>query len=140
MMKPTKYRHRDDLGALTVDLTGIWNRDLLNNPLVRATSLRQSAVHKAINDLVAKIDPAVFKQTFGAGVDQLNQLVNAHTVTIAKLMEIAPAGTVDPTTNLYNNTMYLMAVLLAIALVCNATMKPVHPRHHLSEEELSHEV
>ena len=127
------------VGGIHGRLLTAWGTAGVLGPLA-ITSLRQSAVHKAINDLVAKIDPAVFKQTFGAGVDQLNQLVNAHTVTIAKLMEIAPAGTVDPTTNLYNNTMYLMAVLLAIALVCNATMKPVHPRHHLSEEELSHEV
>ena len=33
-------------------------------------------------------------------------------------MEIAPPGTVDPTPSLYNLTMYLMAALLALALVC----------------------
>ena len=100
------------------------------------TSLRESAVTRAIDDLVAKTDPAVFKATFGAGVDQLSALVQAKTVTIAKLMEIAPAGSVDPTTNLYNTTMYLMALLLAIALVSNAFMRPVDARHHMSEEEL----
>ena len=100
------------------------------------TSLRESAVTRAIDDLVAKTDPAVFKATFGAGVDQLSALVQAKTVTIAKLMEVAPAGSVDPTTNLYNTTMYLMALLLAIALVSNAFMRPVDARHHMSEEEL----
>ena len=34
------------------------------------------------------------------------------------------AGTVDPTPSLYNSTMYLMAALLAIALVANALMGP----------------
>jgi len=48
-------------------------------------------------------------------------------------MEIAPAGTVDPTSSLYNNTMYLMAVLLLIGLVANASMKPVDKRHYMSE-------
>ena len=100
------------------------------------TSLRENAVTKAIDDLVAKIDPAVFAESFGAGLDQLPALVQAKTVTIASLMDIAPAGTVDPTPNLYNSTMYLMALLLAIALVSNALMRPVHPRHHMSEEEL----
>jgi len=31
-------------------------------------------------------------------------------------------------------TMYLMAALLAIALMCNALMRPVHSKHHMSEE------
>jgi hypothetical protein len=56
-------------------------------------------------------------------------------VTIAKLMEIAPAGTVDPTPSLYNLTMYLMAALLAIALVANALMKPVAKKHHMVEAQ-----
>jgi hypothetical protein len=46
-------------------------------------------------------------------------------------MEIAPAGTVDPTSSLYNTTMFLMAGLLAIALVCNALMRPVDAKHHM---------
>jgi hypothetical protein len=48
-------------------------------------------------------------------------------------MEIAPEGTIDPTSGLYNNTMYLMAVLLFIGLVANATMKPVESKHHMQE-------
>ena len=50
-------------------------------------------------------------------------------------MEIAPPGTVDPTPSLYNSTMYLMAGLLAIALVANATMRPVATKHHMAETE-----
>jgi hypothetical protein len=46
-------------------------------------------------------------------------------------MEIAPAGTPDPTSSLYNSTMVLMAALLAIALVANALMRPVSARHQL---------
>jgi hypothetical protein len=48
-------------------------------------------------------------------------------------MEIAPAGTTDPTSGIYNSTMILMAALLAIALVSNALMRPVDARHHLIE-------
>jgi hypothetical protein len=50
-------------------------------------------------------------------------------------MEIAPAGTVDPTPSLYNLTMYLMAALLAVALVSNALMKPVDTKHHMAEAQ-----
>jgi hypothetical protein len=63
----------------------------------------------------------------------LDLLVSQNSVTIARLMEIAPAGTTDPTSSLYNSTMFLMAALLAIALVSNALMKPVDPKHHLVE-------
>ena len=69
----------------------------------------------------------------GLGIDQLDQLVAAQTVTIASLMEIAPPGTIDPTSGLYNNTMYLMAVLLFIGLIANASMKAVDSKHHMQE-------
>ena len=58
-------------------------------------------------------------------------MVEAKTVTIAKLMEIVPAGTADPTPTLYNMTMYLMAGLLALALL---SIKPVAAKHHLTDE------
>jgi hypothetical protein len=82
---------------------------------------------------VAKIDPLVFERTFGAGLGQLDLLLEQKTVTIAKLMAIAPPGTVDPTSSLYNTTMYLMAGLLAIALISNALMRPVHKRHLMND-------
>ena len=123
------------VGGIHGRLLTSWSTAGVLGPLA-ITSLRENAVTKAIDDLVTKIDPAVFAESFGAGLDQLPALVQAKTVTIASLMDIAPAGTVDPTPNLYNSTMYLMALLLAIALVSNAFMRPVHPRHHMSEEEL----
>ena len=67
---------------------------------------------------------------------QLNELVEAKTVTIASLMQIAPPGTVDPTPSLYNSTMFAMAGLLAIALVSNAFMSAVHPKHHMTKAQL----
>ena len=44
---------------------------------------------------------------------------------------IAPPGTTDPISALHTSTMILMAVLLAIALVSEALMRPVDARHHL---------
>ena len=100
------------------------------------TSLRESSVKSAIDDLVTMIDPALFQSTFGAGIEQLDSLVAAKSVTIAKLMEIAPAGTIDPTPSLYNTTMYLMACLLGVALISNALMRPVDAKHHMTEAQL----
>ena len=124
----TKY-----VGGIHGRLLTAWSSAGVFGP-VAITSLREISVNKAINELVAKIDPTQFQQTFGAGVDQLNDLVAAKTVTIAKLMEIAPAGTVDPTPGLYNTTMYLMATLLFVALIANATMRPVDAKHHMKEQ------
>ncbi|MEM9027619.1 MAG: OFA family MFS transporter [Pseudomonadota bacterium] len=95
------------------------------------TYLRELSKTTAIDDLVAKIDPATFAEKFGAPVSQLQSLVDANTVTIAKLMEIAPAGTVDPTATLYNTTMYAMAALLVIAFFANLMVRPVGERHHV---------
>jgi hypothetical protein len=118
------------VGGIHGRLLTAWSTAGVLGPLA-ITSLRESAIAEAIDELAAAVDPAAFAATFGAGLDQLELLVQQQTVTIAKLMEIAPAGTVDPTSGLYNTTMYLMAALLAVALVANARMRPVDPKHHM---------
>lgn len=120
------------VGGIHGRLLTAWSSAGVFGPLA-ITSLREISVKNAITDLVEKIDPAKFQEKFGAGVEQLDQLVAARTVTINKLMEIVPPGTVDPTSSLYNTTMYLMAVLLFVALVANALMRPVNARHHMKE-------
>jgi hypothetical protein len=99
------------------------------------TWLRGRSIDSALHDLAARVDPERFRAAIGAGLDQLDALIKGQTVTIAKLLEIAPAGTVDPTPSLYNVTMYLMASLLAIALVANALMKPVAAKHYMTDAE-----
>ncbi|MEC9300847.1 MAG: MFS transporter, partial [Pseudomonadota bacterium] len=123
----TKY-----VGGIHGRLLTAWSTAGVLGPLA-ITSLRESSVNSAINELVTLIDPAAFRAAFGTGVDQLDVLVTQNSVTIARLMEIAPSGTIDPTSSIYNSTMILMAVLLGIALVSNALMRPVDPKHHLAE-------
>jgi len=118
------------VGGIHGRLLTAWSTAGVLGPLA-ITTLRENAVTKAIKDLVAKVDETRFVEVFGAGYDQLEVLVEAKSVTIAKLMEIVPPGTIDPTPSLYNQTMYLMAMLLFVALIANALMKPVHPKHHL---------
>jgi MFS family permease len=118
------------VGGIHGRLLTAWSTAGVLGPLA-ITSLRDSASTSAINSLSATVDPTVFQITFGAEIEQLQQLVDQNTVTIAKLMEIAPPGTIDPTSSLYNTTMYLMAVLLGIALFANAFMKPVNAKHHM---------
>jgi len=118
------------VGGIHGRLLTAWSTAGVLGPLA-ITSLRQNSVNNAINDLMTRIDPAAFRAQFGAPVDQLQLLVEQNSVTIARLMEIAPPGTVDPTSGLYNSTMVLMAALLAIALVSNALMRPVDAKHHI---------
>jgi MFS family permease len=98
--------------------------------------LREQALRRAIRQLAAVVDPAQFATRFGAPLEQLDQLVAQKTVTIARLMELAPSGTTDPTSTLYNSTMYLMAGLLVVGLIANALVRPVAAKHHMAEENL----
>ena len=118
------------VGGIHGRLLTAWSTAGVLGPLA-ITSLRQNSVNTAIEELMGSIDPAAFLRQFGAPVDQLQLLVEQNSVTIARLMEIAPAGTTDPTSGLYNSTMVLMAALLAIALVSNAFMRPVATKHHM---------
>ncbi|WP_085908425.1 OFA family MFS transporter [Kiloniella majae] len=95
------------------------------------TYLRQLSLDSALIDLAGKVDPAAFQAKFGASMDKLQELIAAKTVTITKLMEIAPTGTVDPTPSLYNTTMYAMAALLVIAFFANLGVKHVEDKHHV---------
>ena len=118
------------VGGIHGRLLTAWSTTGVLGPLA-ITSLRQNSMNNAIDELMHTIDPAAFRAHFGASVDQLQLLVEQNTVTIARLMEVAPAGTIDPTSGLYNSTMVLMAGLLAIALVSNALMRPVQAEHHI---------
>ncbi len=52
-------------------------------------------------------------------------------IPVSEMMDIAPVGVADPTPNLYNITMFVMAGLLAIAFFANFMIRPVAARHHL---------
>jgi MFS family permease len=120
------------VGGIHGRLLTAWSTAGVVGPLA-ITSLRQHALEDAIARLAEMVDPAAFQQRFGAPLEQLDQLVAAQTVSIGRLMELVPVGTVDPTPGLYNSTMYLMAALLALGLVCNALMRPVAEQHYLQQ-------
>ena len=117
------------VGGIHGRLLTAWSIAGVLGPLA-ITSLRELAVTRAIEDLAAKVDPAAFAATFGAPIEQLEGLLEAKTLSIARLMDIAPAGTIDPTPSLYNSTMYAMAALLLVAFFANLLMRPVSERHH----------
>ena len=46
--------------------------------------------------MLAKVDPQLFLEKFGCGLDGAQSLIEAKTLTINKLMTIMPQGTIDP--------------------------------------------
>jgi hypothetical protein len=82
--------------------------------------------------LARHVDPVKFIETFGGSIDRLDSLIANKTVTLARLLAIAPDGTVNPSATLYNSTMYLMAGLLAIACIANGMIRPVDSKHHIA--------
>jgi MFS family permease len=120
------------VGGIHGRLLTAWSTAGVLGPLL-ITSLREQALHRAIGQLVQKVDPHAFAQAFGAPVADYPELVAKKTVTIEALMKLAPPGTIDPSSTLYNTTMFLMAAFLAVGLVANLLVRPVNPRHHLAK-------
>jgi MFS family permease len=120
------------VGGIHGRLLTAWSTAGILGPLL-LTSLRERARLAAIRRLAAQVQPEDFETAFGSPLSQLDSLVSQNTVTIANLMELAPSGTVNPTSMLYNSTMYVMAGLLVLALLANWLIRPVDSRHHLRE-------
>ena len=121
------------VGGIHGRLLTAWSVAGLLGPLA-ITTLRQRAEVHAIRDLAGQADPQAFRERFGAGIDHLELLIREKTVTVAKLMDIAPADVPHPGASLYNSTMFLMVGLLLLALAANALMRPVSERHYMPEE------
>jgi MFS family permease len=117
------------VGAIHGRLLTAWSTAGVLGPLA-ITALRQHAEREAIDQLAQQVPASQFAARFGASLEQLPLLIQQKTVTISKLMELAPAGTADPSCTLYNSTMFLMAALLAVGLAANAMVKPVEARHY----------
>ena len=118
------------VGGIHGRLLTAWSTAGVLGPLA-ITSLRELSIEGATRDLAGRIEPSIFTASFGAPIAQLETLMVRKTVTIAKLMAIAPPGTADPSSTVYNTTMYLMAGLLVLALGANLLVKPVDAQHHV---------
>lgn len=87
--------------------------------------LRSLAEKSAIEDLLKNISPEKFLQAFGAPMEQASELLAAKTLTISKLLVLAPPGTIDPTPHLYDDTMYGLGGLMAVAVLAHGMVKPI---------------
>ncbi len=50
-------------------------------------------------------------------------------VTISRLMDLVPPGTIDPSPYVYDSTMFTMAGLMAVSTVAHRLVRPVHPKY-----------
>ena len=98
-------------------------------------NIRKMAESQALADLLSKVDPQAFSAKFGADLSSAQSLIEAKTLTIAKLMTIMPPGTVDPSPFLYNNTMYTMAGLVSVGAMLHFLVKPVNQKYFEQEEK-----
>ena len=117
------------VGAIHGRLLTAWSTAGVLGPLA-ITELRRLSERQGIADVAAVVSPERFAATFGKPLADLPELVEKKTVTLAKLFELAPAGTPDPSRTLYDTTMYLMAALLAVGFIANALVRPVDRKHH----------
>jgi len=108
-------------GAIHGAIMTAWSASAVVGPMGLGV-LRSHSEKRAIDSLLGQVSPADFEKSFGAQIEQASVLVDAKTVTIARLMEIAPPGVVDPTPFLYDTTCFAAAGLLGVAAVANVSI------------------
>ena len=79
-----------------------------------------------------RCDPDAFQVAFGAPISNLDALVQANTVTITRLVDILPEGTVDPTPCLYNPALYVCAACLGAGVLFNSAIQPISAKDQRS--------
>ena len=93
------------------------------------TYLRARSYNQSAEELASKIDPERFENAFGSSPDHLSSLLEAKSVTIGRLMEIAPEGTMDPSPNLYDTTLYSMGGVLLVAFGVASALSPAGEKY-----------
>lgn len=98
-------------------------------------ALRKRSEMSAINELLAKVSPEKFKEFFGVDIGQAQQLIEAKTVTINKLMMLVPEGVKDPSPFLYDTTLYSMAALMGVSALSHLLVRPVDKKYFEVDEK-----
>ena len=123
-------------GAIHGKALTAWATSAVVGPLGLA-ALRSHSHQNAIDDLLRTIegyDSSAMERAFGVAIDDdagIQRMVDAKTLTIEKLMELAPPGTVDPTPYLYNTTLQVGAALMIVAFVSNLMIQPLDLKKEL---------
>jgi len=119
-------------GAIHGKLLTAWAASAVVGPMGLGY-LRDHSVSSAIRELLGTIDAdgmgaSDFEQAFGCGIEDtetIQRLIDAKTISIGRLMELMPAGTVDPTPFIYDTTCYAAAGLMGVSLFANLAIRPL---------------
>jgi len=87
-----------------------------------AAYLRDRSLHDSILDLSVHISDSDFQEAFAGNKDQIEMLITQKIVTMSRILELCPPGTLDPTPFVYDQTLVVMAFLQALALVSNTAL------------------
>ena len=58
-------------------------------------------------------------------MEKASELFAAKSLSISKLVVLAPPGTMDPTPHLYDTTMYALTGLMAVSVVAHLLVQPI---------------
>ncbi|ETO06799.1 major facilitator superfamily MFS_1 [Reticulomyxa filosa] len=85
------------------------------------TYFNQRKEQQSIRELAQTIDSNTFVEHFGSPIQDIDKLIQTKTVTINKLLNIIPpdAHAIDPTPFLYNDTLYVMSIMMASCAAAN---------------------
>ena len=115
-------------GAIHGKLLTAWATSAVVGPMGLAYC-RSQAVEDAIQELLRSItDKELFHDTFGCTLDDTDSvqtLIDAKTITITRLLEVAPVETMDPTPFLYDSTCYAAAGLMTLSFCANLLIRPL---------------
>mmetsp|Transcript_26729 Transcript_26729/g.54231 ORF Transcript_26729/g.54231 Transcript_26729/m.54231 type:complete len:631 (-) Transcript_26729:303-2195(-) len=129
-------------GAIHGKALTAWAASAVCGPMGLAY-LRSQSYKSATHDLLSAIeDEAAFESAFGCTLgdhDKIAALIDAKTLSISRLMEFVPDGTVDPTPFLYDSTCYAAAGLMGVSFLANLAIRPMDVKKTLAalEEEES---
>mmetsp|Transcript_968 Transcript_968/g.1384 ORF Transcript_968/g.1384 Transcript_968/m.1384 type:complete len:163 (+) Transcript_968:16-504(+) len=126
-------------GAIHGKALTAWASSAVAGPMGLAY-LRSYSYDNAMQDLLQTVeahDALALNRSFGVSIsdeEAIQKLVDAKTLTIEKLMELAPVGTVDPTPFLYDTTCYMAAALMSVAAISNLAIRPLNLRKELIQD------
>lgn len=118
-------------GAIHGKLLTAWAASAVVGPMGLGY-MRNQSVSSAIKDLLETLDAeggaTEFEQSFGCSLEDteaIQRLMDAKTISIGRLMELMPDGTVDPTPFIYDTTCYAAAGLMGVSLLANLAIRPL---------------
>ena len=123
----SKYSNSIHGAALTA-----WSASAVAGPLGLA-HLRSRAERAAIEDLVEALPAGKLEATFGT--TDLESLIESKTLTISRLMDLAPPGIADPTCHLYDDVFYVGGGFIFLAAVCNQLLRPPNVQKLLRDDD-----